>query len=241
MLVAVDLGNSAIKFGAFDGGRLVAVERVEAGRSLAEDVIPPPHLFLASEVVVLASAPRRIAEFESWCPVPVRVVGDEARAAFESTYEHPSELGLDRIAAALGARSRCPGRAVVIVDAGTAITVDALTADGRFLPLAIAPGPRAAADGLHAAAPHLPFPDLAPGAVGRPARGTADSLRAGHVLGMAGLVDRLVREAAGLAGADATVLLCGGAAELLAPHIETRFRCEPDLVLVGIASMAGAV
>jgi type III pantothenate kinase len=234
MLVAVDLGNSAVKLGAFDGPRLVAFERVDVRRSLAEDLIPSAHLVGADEVVALASSPARAAEFAAWVPREARVLGDEIRAAFATTYARPSELGLDRLAAAVGARELTGAASVAVASAGTAVTVDALARDGRFVAGAIAPGLRAAADGLHAAAPHLPYPDLSEGEVRLPARGSADSLRNGHVLGIAGLVDRLLEEAARAAGGVEISVLTGGAAPALAPLLRTRHRLEPHAVLHGI-------
>ncbi|MCE9635959.1 MAG: type III pantothenate kinase [Planctomycetes bacterium] len=234
MLVAVDLGNSAIKFGAFDGARLVASERVDSRRSLAEDVIPPSMLSGAADAVALASSPARAAELAAWSPRPIRVLGDEVRAAFRTSYDRPSELGLDRIAAMAAARELTGGGAVAVVSVGTAVTVDILDRDGRFLAVAIAPGLRSAADGLHAAAPHLPYPSIEPGATRVPARGSADSLRNGHVLGLAGLVDRLLDEAAGAAGGPGVVILTGGDAQVVAQHLRTVHRVEPHLVLHGI-------
>ena len=118
MLVAVDLGNTALKLGAFDGARLVATERFDVPRSLAEDLVPTAHFLAADEAVVLASSPRRLAEFADWTPRPVRVLGDEVRSAVRTAYARPSELGLDRIAAAVGARAAIAAmraRAVAIV------------------------------------------------------------------------------------------------------------------------------
>jgi pantothenate kinase type III len=234
MLVAIDLGNTAVKLGAFDGTRLVAFERVDVRRSLAEDLIPFAHLLSADEVVALASSPRRAEEFAAWTPRPARVLGDEVRAAFRMTYLRPSELGLDRIAAAVGARSLTGAASVAVAGAGTAITVDALDRAGRFVAVAIAPGLRAAADGLHAAAPHLAYPDLAAGAAQVPARGSADALRNGHLIGLAGLVDRLLDEATLAAGGVDVSVLTGGAGPSLSPFLRTPHRNEPHAVLHGI-------
>jgi type III pantothenate kinase len=276
MLAAVDLGNTSLKIGAFRDGALVSVERIGLGRTLAEDVIPTPPLFGADEVVVLSSSPRRLAEFRAWCPRTFRLLGDEVRAALPTTYGRASELGLDRLAAALGARRRVgPGR-IVVLQAGTAITADGIgphrtgvngngvngnggngdsrhvrpgepghpgapACPDRLVAIGIAPGLRAAADGLHAAAPHLPFPDLSPGVPVLPSRGTADSLRAGHLLAAAGALERLADATAdALGGADACVLT-GGAAELLAPLVRRALRVEPDLTLLGIAALHEAV
>jgi type III pantothenate kinase len=241
MLVAVDVGNSAIKFGAFEDGRLVAVERMDVRRSLDEDVIPPAHFVAADEAVVLSSSPARTAQFLAWSPRNARLLGDEVRHAVRTTYARPEDLGLDRIAAVLGARALTGAATVVVASVGTAVTVDALDAGGRLVAVAIGPGVRAAADGLHAAAAHLPYPALDAGDVRVPARGTADSIRAGHVLGMAGLVDRLLDEAVRAAGGADAVVVTGGAAPVVAPHLRTRHRHEPHAVLHGICVLHATV
>jgi type III pantothenate kinase len=175
MLVAIDVGNSAVKFGAFDGVRLVATERVESGPTagIAAGVIPFPHVQTADEVVVLSSAPEALRLLLGELGRPARVLGEEVQRAVPSGYARPQELGVDRIAAAYGARALLGGAPAVVVDAGTAITVDGVDADGRMVPLAIAPGLPASRAGLRSSAPHLPLPDLAPGPHAVPARGTA--------------------------------------------------------------------
>ena len=237
MLVAVDVGNSAVKFGAFDGVRLVASERIEAGRTLVEDVIPPAQLTLADEVAALASSPVRAREFEAWCPRPVTWIDAAARAAFRTSYVHVHELGLDRIAALAGARALTGAARVAVVDAGTAVTVDALTADGTLVAVAIAPGLRAASRGLREAAPHLPAALAHAGDVRIPATCTADSLRVGALLGLAGAVDRLLEEAARAVGGLDAVVLTGGDAAALGPHLRTQHRLEAHVVLHGIRTL----
>lgn len=233
-LAAVDLGNSAVKFGAFEGSRILAVERFDVRRSLAEDAIPPAHFVAAEEAVVLASSPARAAEFAAWTPRTVRVLGDDVRRAVATSYRRPQELGLDRIAAAFGARELTGAARVAVASLGTAFTVDALGRDGRFVACAIAPGLRAAAEGLRAAAPHLPFADLRAGEVRLPSDGSDASLRAGHISGFAGLVDRLLADAADAAGGVDAVVVTGGAAPSLLAHLRTPHRHEPHAVLHGI-------
>lgn len=234
MLAAVDVGNSAVKFGAFEGRRLVATERIDARRSLAEDMIPPAHFVGADEAVVLCSSPARAAQFVAWSPRATRVLGDEVRIALTTTYTRPQELGLDRLACAVGGRDLTGAECVVVASIGTAITVDAMDRAGRFVALAIAPGLRSAAEGLHAAAPHLAFPDLAPGPVTRPSTATSESLRTGHVLGLAGLVDRLLDEAHALVGGADACVVTGGDAPRIVGHLRTAHRHEPHAVLHGI-------
>jgi type III pantothenate kinase len=240
MLVVVDLGNSALKFGAFRDGALIATERVEGGRETARGVIPFSYFSMADEVVIAASAPDQIVHLLERVERAVRVLGDEVQQVAGRAYADPSELGIDRVAAAWGARELVGG-ATVVVDAGTAVTVDAVRADGSVVPVAIAPGPMTAARGLRAIAPHLPWPSLSEGDVAIPANGTGGSLRAGFVLGFAGLIDRLAAAAGEALGEAAPVVLTGGYAPLLRPHLATSVRHEPHAVLHGIRALHGEV
>ena len=258
MLVVFDLGNSAVKLGAFEDDRLIAVERFEGGPAIADGVIPSPLVARADVVVVGSSAPEQLPVLLRAIERPARVLGDDVRAAVATSYERPEELGIDRLAAAWGARavvaSRCGGGEtppVVVVDVGTAVTVDAVDAAGRFLAVAIAPGVRAAAAGLARAAPHLPL--VAATAPPRtPATGTLESLQNGLVLGMAGLVERLIDLALEALTADADagvdvdggvpqVVLTGGGATLVASHVRRAHTVAPECVLHGLRALHLAV
>jgi type III pantothenate kinase len=240
MLVALDIGNTAIKFGVFDGARLVAVERIEGGAA-GENLFPIGAVQSASEIVAVSSSPANSAGLAEKLGRPVRLLGDDVRRAVPTTYARPAELGLDRVAAAWGARALAGRPSVLVADVGTAVTVDAIDASGRFVAVAIAPGLAAARDGLARAAPHLPPAATSPGATAVPARGTADSLRAGFVLGFAGLVDRLLDEARRAAGGADVVVLTGGGAPSVAAHLRTPHVVEPHAVLRGVVELHRAV
>lgn len=238
MLVVVDVGNTTIAFGAFDGDRLIATERVEAGQALIGNVIPFPFLHAADRVVVASSSPPRLDAVLAALGRPAEVLGADAVAPFARGYGRPETLGLDRVAAVLGARHRCDGAAVVVADAGTCVTVDGATASGAFVPVAIAPGLPVALQGLRAAAPHLPPPPVLPGPVRVPARSSQESLRAGFVLGLAGLVERLLDEAAVAVGGEPLRVLTGGSAPVLSPHVSPRVLTLPDALLHGLRVLA---
>ncbi len=241
MLVVLDLGNSSLKMGVFEDSRLLATERFEGGCAIADGVILSPHVAQAAEVVVGCSAPAQLAALLRSLGRPARVLGLDVVAAVPTTYEHPGDLGIDRVAAAWGARELVGGGPAVVADIGTAVTVDALDRDGRFVAVAIAPGPQAAVDGLARAAPHLPraaFGDP-PGA---PARGTRDSLVNGLAFGVAGLVDRLAREARRvLRDDDAPLVLTGGSAAVVARLLPRTTRIGADCVLHGLRALHAAV
>src|SRR5262245_6008991 len=189
MLVVLDVGNTAIKFGVFDGDRLVATERIEGGAA-GGNVFPIAALASASEIVAVSSSPVNSRGLAERLGRPVRILGDEVRRAIATTYARPEELGRGRAAAVRGARALTGPNSLAFAAVGTAITVDALDAAGRFVPLAIAPGIAAARDGLARAAAHLPPAPAGAGPVAVPARNTADSLRAGFLVGFAGQIGR---------------------------------------------------
>jgi type III pantothenate kinase len=165
-----------------------------------------------------------------------KVLGVDLPLLVENRYEDPAEVGRDRLVNA-AAGHVLAGGAAVVVDLGSAVTADAVDADGAFLGGAIAPGLPAFRAGLRAAAPALPpIPEGEP-PNGIP-RSTADALRAGAVRGLAGLADRLVADArAGLVTGEepAPALLTGGDAALVSRHMSTRTRLCPDLTLRGVA------
>lgn len=145
----------------------------------------------------------------------------------------PEAVGVDRLLAAGAAFRRVRGAAIV-VDAGTALTVDLVSAGGCFLGGTIAPGLRAMANVLSSGTSLLPEVKLEapPSALGRDTR---ECIRAGVVFGAAGAVDRLVEELIAAADAAPRVLLTGGDAPFLSPYLRSPHDSEPDLVLHGLA------
>lgn len=159
-----------------------------------------------------------------------RVQADVYAGGVTNGYTHPFELGDDRWAALVGARYRYPGHNVVIVDAGTAVTIDVLAASGRHAGGVIVAGYRAQRAGLRELAPALPLTD---GEVRVPARNTSDALTTGGYLGLAGAIEH-VAHALGRDFADWTGLLTGGDAEALAPFLGAAWVIEPMLTLHGL-------
>lgn len=156
------------------------------------------------------------------CPLPTR-------------YGDAKTLGVDRWVTALAAH-REHGAAIVI-DCGTAITVDAVDAAGIFLGGAIAPGLRAMAAGLAAAAPALStFDPSRPVSV--PATSSPAAVDAGVVLAFAGAVDRLVADLRSAFSGSVPVLITGGDAELYLRHGRVATRHVSDLLHRGLRWLA---
>ncbi len=157
----------------------------------------------------------------------------------------PDMVGVDRLLDALAAnRLRRPGRPAVVVDVGSAITVDLVDADGAFLGGAILPGIAMSARALHEFTDLLPQIDMAELAEPPPALGTATvaAMRSGLFWGAVGAVRQLVEQLTGghhvpMVG-DAEIFLTGGAGPVVAQLMGTAARYVPHLTLAGIALAA---
>jgi type III pantothenate kinase len=143
-------------------------------------------------------------------------------------------VGIDRLldAVAVNAR-RDPSRPAVIVDAGSAITVDAITADGSFVGGSIAIGLSLAARALHEFTYFLPLVSVAatPYAIGK---STPEAMQSGLFWGAVGAVKQLIAEVRRALGHDPVIYLTGGDAELLRSHLDTPVQSVAELTLFGI-------
>ncbi|MHC4200774.1 MAG: type III pantothenate kinase [Planctomycetota bacterium] len=239
-LVAVSVGNTATAAGIFVGGELARTTRVPSGSlrkfwrlfgHVADDFRGRTTAVVVGSVVpALTEAAAEIAwhEFDA----PPRFYRRDLPSGLEIRTDAPGKVGDDRLAAALAAYRRVKG-AVVVVDLGTAVTVDAVSADGVFLGGAILPGARVAADALAARTALLPKISLK-GPAGCPGKNTEEAMRLGILRGTAGAVDRLIEEMREALSSEAPVLGTGGEAALVAPLTRHVRDIEPALTLEGL-------
>lgn len=161
------------------------------------------------------------------------VVGVGVKTGLHITVNDPGTVAPDLVVAALAAKELYPLPAI-IVDMGTATTVSAVDAKGRFVGCAIAPGVRISLDALAQKAALLPHVDITPprspiGAC------TTDAMRAGILYGTAGAVDALIEKFEEALGAPAAARIAtGGIAPLIAPHCNTPLAMDADLLLRGL-------
>lgn len=233
-LLALDAGNTRVKWGVADAKGWVATGAVASARpeELREALTraPRPSRAIASNV----AGPVVLAALERAClavGAPLRVIRSEAaQLGVASGYKDPAQLGSDRWAALIAAHAAHTGHKLV-VNAGTALTVDALTKDGKFLGGIIVPGPslmRASLDRgtaglrLTEGAFH-PFPESTP-----------DAITSGAIQAAVGAITRM-RDAMASAGvAPARVVLSGGAANEIAEHLPIEAAIHENLVLDGL-------
>jgi type III pantothenate kinase len=172
-----------------------------------------------------------------WGRAPVFVQSGAAALDVRNGYRDPASLGADRWMALLAARKLVPGP-VCVVDCGTAVTVDALAADGQFLGGVILPGLELMRHALAHGTSGLV--SSVSSAASCQARSTADAIAAGILHGLCGAIERIVTEHRASIGADAGVVLTGGDADRLKEHLGFAVTHVPDLVLRGIARVAAS-
>jgi type III pantothenate kinase len=246
MLLAIDVGNTNIVYGLFDGTLLVHQFRVESSRGRTADEyavvlrqLLEMHSVKASQVdtAILASVVPSLTEpmidlaRRAFGREPL-VVGPGIRTGMAILYENPREVGADRIVNAVAAFERVKG-AVIVVDFGTATTFDCVTPKGEYLGGVIVPGLQISADALFSKAAKLPRVEIAkpPRVVGR---NTLHSMQSGIVFGYAGLVDGLVDRIRTELGYPCAVIATGGLSSLIAPLTRSIENVDPDLTLVGL-------
>ena len=246
MLLAIDIGNTNITFGVFQGEELRATWRMatEVRRqpdeyaALALNLLAYHHLS-SQELhtgIISSVVPPLTATFEELCQkyfqISPIIVGAGTRTGMRILYENPREVGADRVAHAVAAH-RLYGAPLIIVDFGTATVFDAITAEGDYLGGAIAPGINLAAEALFERASKLPRVELVrpKQAIGR---NTVASMQAGLFYGYVGLIEGLVARFQRELGGGAKVVATGGLARLMAQEIHVFDVVNYDLILIGL-------
>jgi type III pantothenate kinase len=235
-ILAVDAGNSRIKWGLWDGGwlRQDSVAKDDAPLlAVAWHLLDGPRYLVASNV-----AGAQVTEWlNAWARsqgLTVRwVTSQSEQCGVRNGYREPAQLGADRWAALIAAR-HFAGGAALAVSAGTAVTIDALTQEGKFLGGLIVPGLDLMASVLARGTAGLP---RAPGVIAQFPESTADAIASGAMHSVCGAIERMERALAER-GAEPQILLSGGAAQAIRNHLGRPVRLVPNLVLEGLRLIA---
>lgn len=253
MLLVVDIGNTNISIGLVRDGRLIGSRRAGTQRSATPDEL---ELLLGGLLALDDATLGDVAAISCASVVPSLTVALEAIAArlgrpclvasagtvpIAIRVERPAEVGADRLVNALAAQ-RLHGVPAVVVDFGTATTVDAVAADGAYVGGAIAPGLELGLEALAARTAKLPRIELRTPerAIGRD---TVSAMQAGTIFGYqalaAGLLARVrgeLAEASGIAPSAVRAILTGGLSTApWARALEEVDAIDPDLTLRGLA------
>ena len=246
MLLAIDVGNTNIVLGAFDGENLVKSFRVATSYEKSRDEYGMMFLQLLmfngikveaiddviiSSVVppVMYSLERAVTKYLGKKPI---VVTNELDLGLNIKYENPREVGADRLvnAVAVHEKYKCDA---IIVDFGTATTFCALTKDGDYLGGAICPGIKISVEALFSKTSKLPRIELTPTktVIGRT---TVSSMQSGVIHGYVGQVDYMVKLIREEMGVEAKVIATGGLSGMISEESCSIDVIEPNLTLDGL-------
>ncbi len=246
--LAIDVGNTRLKWALYAAPRPHAAVLVHGVEFLdhIDKLAEGPWATLASPrrmlgcVVAGDIVRRRIEEqMEIW-DVPAQwVVPHAAEAGITNGYDFPARLGADRWVAMIGAwhhmLAQGPARPMVVVMVGTAVTVDAVDASGKFLGGLILPGHGIMLRALESGTAGLHVPT---GDVREFPTNTSDALTSGGTFAIAGAVERMLEHMRRHCGAEPKCIMTGGAGWKMAPSMSIQFELVDNLIFDGLLQMA---
>ena len=246
MLLAIDVGNTSINLGVFDGDELTFSWRLTTGVDRSPDeygsllyALLQRQGLLASKIIGAALCcvvPPLVSVFEELCRkylgISLLVVEPGVKTGVRISLDNPREVGPDRVVNAVAAH-HIYGEPVIVIDFGTATTFDVVSQAGDYLGGAIAPGINIASEALFARTAMLPRIELT-----RPkqviGKSTTSAMQSGIVFGYIALVEGMVKRIKRELGAEAKVVATGGYAYPLADEIPAIEIINPDLSLIGL-------
>jgi type III pantothenate kinase len=240
-LLAIDVGNTRLKWAFYEGremrahANLLTADAVDI-QTLAREwqTLQPTEAIVSNvagaavaEAIKIALAKKNIE--------PRFISSAPSQCGVTNNYENPHQLGTDRWAALIGAHQTSPVSAKIVVMAGTALTIDALSADGHFLGGIIVPGLGVMRQALHLRTAQLPneigqfeiFPT-----------NTLNAIASGAIDACVGAISRMRARLSEHNASKVTVIASGGALSLLAPHAPFPLTIHENLVLEGLTHIA---
>ena len=246
MLLAIDIGNTNIKIGVFDGDELKATWNVATGIHRTTDEYGGVLLNLMERkkvspseitgVALCSVVPPLLPAFVELCTKYLHsealVVEAGVKTGMRIRLDNPREVGSDRVVDAVAAQ-HLYGKPLIIVDLGTATTFSVVSQEGDYLGGAIAPGIVIATEALYTRTAALPRirlnrPEQAIG------RNTIAAMQSGVIFGHVGLIEGMIQRIEQELGSKAKVIATGGQAYFLAQEIPAIEIVDPDLTLIGL-------
>ena len=246
MLLVIDIGNTQIAAGLYEGTILRAhwrlsskLERTEDETWILMQAIAAAQgfdIFKIAGVAISSVVPDMTIHFEKMATKYLRqkpvVVSHELDLGLEIRYQNPAHVGADRICNAIGGIARY-GTPLIIVDFGTATTFDVISADGAYLGGIIAPGIETSASTLHQRAARLPrvalrFPDKVIG------YSTETSIQSGLMYGTVEMIDGMIERVQRELGSNVKTVATGGLAKVVLHELRRVRQIDEHLTLDGL-------
>ena len=250
LILAVDIGSSRLHAGLVDTDKMRCLCRDDFPIQEMDKRLPelPDKMFRKtglrkaatpmSSVIAggrdgLAAKARKILSLHGLSPIAD--LRWPKRLPLRFLYETPESLGADRIADTLFTVAKYPNRNAIVIDAGTAITVDLISCGREFFGGTIFPGIKTQLESLHRATGALPLLDARVDPVSLPGTSTESCMRAGVIYGIAGGLNLFVRRFRSILGGRSVVLATGGGWEPVKGLVDFKPIYVPDMTLIGTA------
>ena len=234
MNLAIDIGNTLAKLAVIDDGQVVDFQKTEKIDSAFVERILEENPEIEAAIIVstgeyetaweqmLEKRMKRFIRFGAETPIPI-----------ENGYATPQTLGLDRLAAAVAANALYPNSNVLIVDFGTAITVDFVSAEGRFLGGNISPGAATRFRALHHFTKRLPLCELDEDSVRLLGNSTQTAIESGVVNGIVYEIEGYIRDLQQRYN-NLRIIFTGGESDFFAKRLKNTIFATYDLVAYGL-------
>ncbi len=246
MLLVIDIGNSNIVMGTYEGKKLMKHWRVSTDRQKTGDEygmlindlfrFQGVHISDIQSIIISSVVPPLVVPMVKMCEryfhVQPLVVGPGIRTGIRLNYENPRAIGADRIVNVVGAYEQYGGP-LIVIDIGTATTIDVVDEDGNFMGGVIAPGIGTSADALFNSTAKLPRIELVP-PKNIICHNTIQGMQAGIIYGYVGQIDEIVRRIREEAGKEMRVVATGGLARMIANESRTIDKVDHFLTLSGL-------
>ncbi|MTI33434.1 type III pantothenate kinase [Xanthovirga aplysinae] len=229
MNLVVDMGNTRIKTGVFQGAKLIQERKDQAEADLFQFIkeVSPSAVLVSSVGVDVTAFVEQIRK-----NIPVVVLGPTTPIPIKNKYKTPETLGVDRIAGAVGAKFLFPNKNCLVIDTGTCITYEFIDDEGQYWGGGISPGLRMKVEALHNFTAKLPFIELE-NDVPLIGRSTEESMLSGVVNGTLAEIEEIIRMYK-RKFANLQIVVCGGDSNFFKNKIKTDILIVPDLVLMGL-------
>ncbi len=242
MNLLIDSGNSLIKWALVENEAFIAEDRcstdsVSSLHDLWKNHENPARVIVANVAGERVASEIRKAVSILWQLDAEFIVSSQSCCGLTNSYHKPEQLGVDRWMAMVAAYQMTQN-SVIVVDCGTAVTVDLVNEKGLFVGGVIMPGLSTAFQCLRTETDAVEEISSINSDASSVAQSTEEGVAAGVLLGLAGGVERVVREHSLLVDKTAAVLITGGDAEKIMPHLTIPVDFQADLVLQGLRIVA---
>ncbi|MBW2467480.1 MAG: type III pantothenate kinase [Deltaproteobacteria bacterium] len=248
MLLVIDVGNSQTVSGVFKKGSLICHWRLKTDRKKTADELAARFLALfamhdirfkdISAVVIASVVPTQQQAWQEFSSkyincTPLLVDGTSIKTGIKIATENPNEVGADRIVNTVAAFEQYR-KATIVVDFGTAITFDCISAEGEYLGGVIVPGMSISLDALASRTAKLPRVDISIPPQKAIGANTVDAIKSGLLYGYGAMVDGLIKKLSAEFSDIPQVIATGGMSELLSQYTKSIQTVDPFLTLKGL-------